>query len=119
MGWSLKGLPCKVESSGQRSTRFSILPAMGLNGYLDYDIYHGSFNIDKFNYFIRRLLPKLNAYPGPRSVLVLDNAKVHHSTDLTAMCEEAGVRLEYLPRYSPDFNGIEESFSALKAWMRL
>jgi transposase len=31
------------------------------------------------------------------------------------MCEEAGVRLEYLPAYSPDFNGIEESFSALKA----
>ena len=34
------------------------------------------------------------------------------------MCKEAGVRLEYLPAYSPDFNGIEESFSALKSWMR-
>jgi hypothetical protein len=34
------------------------------------------------------------------------------------MCEEAGVRLEYLPPYSPDFNPIEEAFAELKAWMK-
>ena len=34
------------------------------------------------------------------------------------MCEAAGVRLEYLPPYSPDFNPIEEAFAELKAWMR-
>jgi hypothetical protein len=51
-------------------------------------------------------------------VLVLDNTKSHHSEDLKAMCAEAGVRLKYLPAYSPDYNRIKESFSALKAWMR-
>jgi transposase len=88
---------------------------MGLNGYLDYEITHGSFTIEKFNLFVRQLLLKLNTFLGPRSVLILDNARAHHSVDLIMMCEEAGVRLEYLPAYSPDFNGIEESFSALKA----
>jgi transposase len=34
------------------------------------------------------------------------------------MCEEAGVRLEYLPPYSPDYNSIEEAFAELKMWMR-
>jgi transposase len=34
------------------------------------------------------------------------------------MCREAGVVLEFLPPYSPDFNPIKESFSALKAWIR-
>lgn len=34
------------------------------------------------------------------------------------MCEEAGVRLEYLPPYSPDYNPIEEAFAELKAWMK-
>jgi transposase len=34
------------------------------------------------------------------------------------MCEAAGVILEYLPPYSPDFNPIEEAFAELKAWMR-
>jgi len=34
------------------------------------------------------------------------------------MCEEAEVRLEYLPPYSPDYNPIEEAFAELKAWMK-
>jgi transposase len=28
------------------------------------------------------------------------------------------MRLLYLPAYSPDYNPIEEAFSALKAWIR-
>jgi transposase len=34
------------------------------------------------------------------------------------MCDEAGVRLFFLPPYSPDFNPIEESFAELKAWIK-
>ena len=34
------------------------------------------------------------------------------------MCKEAGVRLEKLPPYSPDFNLIEESFAELKMWIK-
>ena len=34
------------------------------------------------------------------------------------MCDEAGVHLEYLPSYSPDFNPIEEAFTELKAWIK-
>ena len=34
------------------------------------------------------------------------------------MCEEAGVILEYLPPYSPDYNLIEEAFAKMKAWMK-
>ena len=30
----------------------------------------------------------------------------------------SGMRLVYLPTYSPDLNPIEEAFSALKAWIR-
>lgn len=118
MGWTTKGMPCRVRMSGKRSKRWSILPAIGMNGYLDYEIYHGGFNGERFCNFIRSLLPKMNPYPGPRSVLVMDNASTHHSIELTTMCKEAGVLLEYLPPYSPDFNPIEESFSALKAWMK-
>lgn len=31
---------------------------------------------------------------------------------------QTGVRLLYLPPYSPDFNPIEEAFSKIKAWIR-
>lgn len=30
----------------------------------------------------------------------------------------SGMKLAYLPPYSPDFNPIEEGFSAMKAWLR-
>ena len=33
-------------------------------------------------------------------------------------CFNAGVRLEFLPPYSPDLNPIEEAFSKIKVWIR-
>ena len=60
----------------------------------------------------------MNLFPESRLVLILDNINSYLSKDLTIIYKEARVRLEYLPPYSPDYNLIEESFSALKAWMR-
>jgi len=34
------------------------------------------------------------------------------------MCNEAGVKLVYLPPYSPDLNPIEEFFAELKAFIK-
>ena len=34
------------------------------------------------------------------------------------MIQDTGVKLEFLPPYSPDFNLIEESFTELKAWIK-
>jgi transposase len=113
-GWSLKGTPCRVRQSGKRSERWSILPAIGINGYLDYDIFHGSINTDRFTFFIRQLLKKMNPYPGPRSMLIINNIRPHLPEDIPQICEEAKVDLIYLPSYSPDLSPIEESFNRLK-----
>ena len=117
-GWSPRGVVCRVLQDSPRSNRWSILPAIGINGYLEYEIFHGSFTSERFENFIHKLLPKMNRFPLPRSVLVMDNVASHHSPYVRAMCEQAGVILEYIPPYSPDLSPIEESFSALKAWMR-
>jgi hypothetical protein len=37
---------------GKRSTRWSILPAIEINEYIDYKIIVGEFNAEKFNFFI-------------------------------------------------------------------
>lgn len=58
------------------------------------------------------------SWPEPCSVLVMDNASFHHSEKLEQMCTDAGVRLIYLPPYSPDLNPIEEFFAELKAFVR-
>ena len=89
-----------------------------------------------FNQFIDLLLDNMNPYPQKNSVIVMDNASIHKSPQLRGMIEERcvtivpmfshtvlmtpcrGMRLLYLPPYSPDFNPIEEAFSAMKAWIR-
>jgi transposase len=34
------------------------------------------------------------------------------------MCMEFGVKCEFLPPYSPDFNPIEKFFAELKQWIK-
>jgi transposase len=51
-------------------------------------------------------------------VLVMDNASFHHTKRIEQMCADAGVKLMYLPPYSPDLNLIEEFFSELKAFIK-
>ncbi|KAJ3478506.1 hypothetical protein NLI96_g9707 [Meripilus lineatus] len=72
----------------------------------------------EFRGFVQSLLGVMNPYPQPDSVLVMDNASIHHFEDLREMVEERGCRLVYLSPYSPDFNPIEEGFSCLKSYLR-
>ncbi|KAF4946235.1 hypothetical protein FGADI_11337 [Fusarium gaditjirri] len=45
-------------------------------------------------------------------------ADLCHNDELEPMCAEAGVKLLYLPPYSPDFNPIEEYFAELKNFIK-
>ena len=49
----------------------------------------------------------------PGDVVVLDNLSVHKVDGLEQVVKKYGVRLRYLPPYSPDFNPIELAFSKL------
>lgn len=79
-GWSKIGSPCIEKWPAKRSERWSILPAYTLDGYIAYKILHGSYTKELFNTFIEmRVLPLCNPFPGERSVLIMDNTKIHHS----------------------------------------
>ena len=60
----------------------------------------------------------MNAYPGNNSVIVMDNARIHHDNELIELLEGLGCRVVFLPPYSPDFNPIETAFSTIKSWIR-
>ncbi len=65
--------------------------------------------------FLREdLLPRL--LPG--SVLVLDNARIHHGGDINKIVSEAGCSVLYLPPYSPDFSPIELAWGWCKRLVR-
>lgn len=119
--WSKKGTPAVTESVLRSSTRCSVLPAYTIDGYISGItlVVEGSVTQAIYEDWLeQRLLPKCEPFPGRRSVVIMDNCSTHHSERVRRMFEVAGVRLMYLPPYSPDYNPIELSFHLLKQWLR-
>lgn len=54
----------------------------------------------------------------PKQIVVMDNLSSHKVAGVREAIEAVGARLLYLPRYSPDFNPIEQLFAKLKAMLR-
>ena len=77
-GWAPVGVIPHEYQRFERSKRWSILPAYTIDGFITWEVEHGSFTMELFEDFIElKLLPLCNAYPGPRSVIVMDNAPIH------------------------------------------
>ncbi|KAF4209653.1 hypothetical protein CNMCM5878_005039 [Aspergillus fumigatiaffinis] len=117
-GWSPLGFAPTQVAKFHRDQRYQILPAYAQDGVVLSRVFQGSTDASVFEDFIEELLHHCGRWPEPKSVLVMDNASFHHSERLEQMCAEAGVKLVYLPPYSPDLNPIEELFSELKAFIR-
>lgn len=64
------------------------------------------------------VLPHLNSWPLPLSIVILDNAKIHMHRELQDMTHSTGVPFFFLPPYSPQLNPIELQFSLLKRWIQ-
>lgn len=119
-GWSFLGRACVSRALFLRGQRYSILPALTVDGIIALDIIEGAVNKEKFIAFVKeQLAPILNPYPGRNSVVVLDNCAIHHDEDVRRIIvDDCGAKLVYLPPYSPDFNPIEQAFHSIKAWLR-
>lgn len=115
-GYSPVGTPCKDKGGAKRSKRWSVLPAITYNGYLPQPlVYQGSITSEIVEDWVEdRVIPQLSR----GMFLVMDNASIHRSARMRAICEEHGIVLVHLPPYSPNFNPIELSFSSLKAWVK-
>jgi transposase len=117
-GWSpLSVTPIQI-SKFQREKRYQILPAYTQDGIIFAHVFQGSTDSTVFEDYIEQLLPFCGKWPEPKSVLVMDNASFHHTPKIEQMCHDAGVKLVYLPPYSPDLNPIEEFFAELKAFIK-
>lgn len=117
-GWSPLGTAPVQVSKFHRDQRYHILPAYAQDGIVLSRVFKGSTDASVFEDFIEQLLQHCGKWPKPKSVLVMDNASFHHSGKIEKMCLEAGVKLVFLPPYSPDLNPIEEYFAELKAFIR-
>ena len=81
-GWGPKGKRVQHKVSGQKAPNVSLLPALTVDGYVSCTIFHGSVNKERFEHFLKTdLLHRCGKFPEPRSVLVMDNAKIHKNLD--------------------------------------
>ena len=122
-GWVVGGGRCieRVPFHLQRGHAHAVVGALSLptpdcpNGLRALWQKSGTWTRATFEAFLQdALLPVL----APGSVLVLDNARIHHGGNIAALVERAGCSLLYLPPYSPDFNPIEMLWSWLKSHVR-
>ena len=86
------------------------------------DVYltEGNVDGDVFEDFVRTtLLPLLLLFNGinSHSVVIMDNASIHHMEKVTEMIEGVGALVRFLPPYSPDLNPIEV-FSKVKHFLK-
>jgi len=60
--------------------------------------------------FVKAVLPHLRPYPQHNSVLICDNATLHHDQQgiLEQLVESVGAKIFYLPPYACDLNPIEK-----------
>jgi transposase len=75
----------------------------------------GPINGERFRLYVDKVLvPTLRH----GDIVVLDNLGSHKSKAVRAAVRDAGARLFFLPKYSPDLNPIEKLFAKLKHWLR-
>jgi len=120
-GWAMAGRkPVKV-GFYLRGKKYSSVAAMCSDGLLTYQACRGAFNAVSFTSFIETfVLPEMYQYPGPKSVIVLDNCNIHSVVALRRIAKTYHVKFLFLPPYSPKFNPIELVFSKVKkAMMRV
>ena len=99
----------------------STVAAVMLDGLVTVQCSKENINEGLFCSFIEQhLLPHLLPFNGvnPRSVVLLDNASVHHTTRPIQLIQSVGALVHFLPPYSLDLNPVEELFSKVKICLR-
>jgi transposase len=94
---------------------------MTMIGAIALDGWRGFINIDAptdgdvFLAFVQQqLAPRLR----PDDIVVMDNLNAHKRPDVIAALRGLGVRVLFLPPYSPEYNPIEKAWGKLKDILR-
>nr|WRJ70061.1 putative transposase [Oceanusvirus sp.] len=113
-GYSLKGQRCYHRPKGPRRTgKVTLVMAISESrGVIGHKVVEGSFDSKGFAAFIASL------EIGEGSSIILDNAACHRTRHVRDTATHKGVKLLFIPPYSPEFNPIENAFSVLKAALR-
>jgi hypothetical protein len=120
---------------GSHGKRYTMLGAADVNGFMidacevvhqknnlnDDDPSRGNIDRERFELWVETFLcPTLGNYAlqEARSVVVLDNASIHHSEQIVELIQSTGAEILYTAPYSPDLNPIELMFANYKQMLK-
>jgi transposase len=118
-GYALRGVTPHYHRLLSRGQRINAIACMCKEGLVALELVNGNVNGDIFYDFVRGcLIPNMQIFPNPHSVLIMDNCSIHHTDEVTSLLQNLGIVAMYLPPYSPDLMPLEESFSYVKNYLR-
>lgn len=115
-GWGPKGKRLKGFAPHGRWRTLTFVGALRHDRLTAPCVFDGPINGVCFRAYVEQILvPTLK----PGDIVVMDNLGSHKSAAVREAVRAAGARLWFLPKYSPDLNPIEQTFSQIKHWMRM
>ena len=101
--------------NGQRVSALVAVDYGGIVAVETIDTKEHSVTSDVFQAFLEAsVLSQMQPFPNPRSVLILDNSRVHDRVKINCACASKEIIVLWLPAYSCDFSPIELVFNNAK-----
>jgi transposase len=114
-GWGPRGSRVIGKAPFGRWRTMTFIAALRQGGIQAPCLFDGPVNGEVFLAWVRQILvPTLK----PGEVVIMDNLGSHRGKAVRRAIREAGAKLLFLPKYSPDLNPIEQAFSKLKHLLR-
>jgi transposase len=114
-GWGPCGARVRAKAPFGRWTTLTFIAALRCDRIEAPCLFDGPINGELFLAYVRTfLVPTLS----PGDVVVMDNLGSHRGRLVRSAIRQAGAKLLFLPKYSPDLNPIEQVFAKLKHLLR-
>lgn len=114
-GWAPRGQRLKAKVPHRRWKTMTFLAALRHDRVDAPWLLDGPINGERFRLYVEQvLIPTLR----PGDIVILDNLGSHRGKAVRQAIRDAGAKLFFLPKYSPDLNPIEMLFAKLKHLLR-
>jgi transposase len=114
-GWAPRGRRLKAKVPHGRWKTMTFLAALRHDRIDAPWLLDGPIDGDSFQSYVdNALVPTL----APGDIVIMDNLSSHKGKAVRKSIRDAGAKLLFLPKYSPDLNPIEQVFSKLKHLLR-
>ena len=94
--------------------RLTVVGALGCEGLMATMSIEASTSTPVLLACLEQVLVPALKRARPDAILVMDNLRPHRATEVGELLTRAGIGLVYLPRYSPEFNPIEQAWAKVK-----